>query len=131
MAEVYADLLLEHARGDWVRQIAERHGLTRSTTHRRILAEGSKLIESIERDLLLAELTRHHPSRCPPGSGKEKRTRLIPPQTEGDRMAALDMFFWLARRLRERGWLIEGETRSPPGGGVLSQLSAVPKGDHQ
>ena len=46
-------------------------------------------------------------------------------------MAALDMFFSLARRLRERGCLIEIETRSPPGGGVVFQLSTVPKGDHQ
>ena len=73
MAEVYADLLLEHARGDSVRQIAERHGLTRSTTHRRILAERSKLIESIERDLLLAELTRDHPKPLPAASSRSGR----------------------------------------------------------
>ena len=54
MTEVYADLLVEHARGDSLRVIARRHGIGHETVRRRVLEEGSKLIADLERDLLLA-----------------------------------------------------------------------------
>ncbi len=52
-----SQLLIEHARGDSVRQIAKRHVLSRSTAHRIIIRDGQKRIEDIEHTLLAAELT--------------------------------------------------------------------------
>lgn len=118
MTEVTADLLVEHARGDSLRVIARRHGIGHETVRRRVLEEGSKLIGEIERDLLLAELMRD--------AGFEERAVwpacVIPSQEQGDRMAALDMFSWVVKRLRERGWHLEIVTRTPPSGGAVFML---------
>lgn len=106
MAEVTLEdsqLLIEHARGDSVRQIAKRHGLSRSTAHRIIIRDGQKRIEDIEHTLLAAELTQ----------GREPWPGIvIPPHP--DRSDALDLFFWVRKRLRQRGWVLETVTRYVP-----------------
>ena len=59
MTEITADLLVDHARGLSLRQIARKHGVGHETVRRTILQEGSELIGDLERDLLVAELTDH------------------------------------------------------------------------
>ena len=116
MTEVHADLLVEHARGDSLRTIAKRHGIGHETVRRTILKEGSKVLGAIERDLLLAELTRDQ------GGEPLWPACVIPAQQQSDRLGALDMAGWVIRRLRERGWDLEVVTRTPPTGGVVFML---------
>lgn len=58
MTEAKADLLVEHVRVDSLRTIARRHSIGHETVRWRVLEQGSELIGKLERDLLLAELTR-------------------------------------------------------------------------
>jgi hypothetical protein len=114
---VHADWLAEHAAGASVRQIAKRHGISRSTVHRTILKEGSRLIGELENELRVAELTEAE------GGQATWPTCLIPPQVEPDWRAAMAMFFWARDRLVERGWAIEVITRQVPGGGTCFMLT--------
>ena len=84
MTEVYADLLVEHARGDSLRVIARRHGIGHETVRRRVLEEGSKLIADLERELLLAELMRdagREGTGLPASSRHRNRATEWPPST--------------------------------------------------
>ena len=114
---VHVDWLAEHAQGLSVRTIAKRHAVSRSTVHRTILKEGSRLIGELENDLRVAEL------REAEGGQANWPTCLIPPQIEPDWRAAMAMFFWARDRLVERGWPIEVITRQVPGGGTAFMLT--------
>ena len=118
-------MLAEHARGDSLRTIGKRHGVSHETARKIVLQTGSALIRDLERDLTLAELQRDG------GVESVWPTILIPPQIQSDRMDALTMFFWARDRLIARGWAIEVTTRHVPGGGTVFQLATTNLGEKQ
>lgn len=113
-------LFAEYLAGDSVRDIAKRHQIPKSTVGRIVIEDGKRRIEDLEADLLAAELARD--------SGREPLwpAIVIPAQVQSDRMIAIDLFSWVIRRLRKRGWAIEVVTRHA-GGGVVFQLTTVPR----
>lgn len=114
-------MLAEHARGDSLRTIGKRHGVSHEQARRLILQTGSALIRDLERDLLLAELTRDQ------GKEPDWPTMLVPFGLRAQDWAdSLDFFSWSTKRLRERGWAIEIITRHVPEAGVVFMLTTTP-----
>ena len=101
-------LLIEHCRGDSVRAIAARHGMSKSAAHRIIVEDGNQRIANLERTLLLAELME--------ANGREATWPgiVIPVQAQGDRADAISLFSYCLKRLRQRGWDLEVTTRYVP-----------------
>ncbi|MGB8878531.1 MAG: hypothetical protein WCD11_19565 [Solirubrobacteraceae bacterium] len=130
--------LVEYAAGDNLETIAERHGISRATAHRIVVADGNERIEKLERDLLVAELKRDFPHKFPENDRDPKWPAVIvPPQPSRDRADAIDLFVWCRKRLRQRGWHLETTTRYVPvlhsqtgeelGRAVVFMLTAVPE----
>jgi len=112
-------ILAEHARGDSLRTIGKRHGVSHETARRLVLERGSQLIADLAYDLQVAE-------RCErQGLTAEWPTYLIPFQAQADWQDALAMFDWTVKQLRARGFRVEIVSRTTPAGMAL--MVTVPR----
>ena len=106
------EIVLERDRGDTVVEIGQRHGIS----HQRVsvvMANATEIVNKCDLDLMLARKT------------GEVCGYLIP--FGPDYSTALDFSTWLIKRLRDRGMVVDIETRRTTNGLVLFLSDATPR----
>jgi len=98
-------LLAEHARGDSLRTIGRRHGVSHETARQIVADRGAQLIDDLAYDLQVAEGFERQ------GLDAEWPTYLVPFQVQEDWQHALALFDWSVAELRRRGLDVEIVTR--------------------
>lgn len=100
-------LLLERISGDTLNDIAIRHSMSLQRAHQIVVREGTRHIDRLELDLMLAQKTGEHP------------TFVVPFQEQTGWKAALSHFQWCLDRLRGRGVRVKVTTRQTKAGTVF------------
>jgi len=113
-------MLTAHAEGHGLRAIGRQQGVSHETARKRIVEDGTALIRSLSRDLLLAEAAEYQGLEPVVWPGIE-----IPFQPQEEWMAAIDLFSWCCRKLTGRGFDLAIQTRQTTGGTVFV-LRTVP-----
>src|SRR4051794_32748070 len=103
-------MLAEHAAGDSYRAIGRRHGWSHEHARRVVLREGTKFVDQVELQLMVAakheQMGRHDEAEWP---------GLAVPHQPGDGwQRSLSLLQWTVDQLRERGMAVLVTTRSLP-----------------